>query len=160
MLKCVVLSVEKISLVTGGCARSVVASSVSVVVVRAITRIRVVEESWWWDHSDCLFELLGFSYLLYVAVHIGGLRLNNTIPLIHIVLSQHHVISWGTLWDSPSFLEILCYRGDACISRSWRSYFTGTDGQGVDLCKSKSEAGDREDLDETSTRPRIRRNGE
>ena len=45
ILKCVVLSVEKISLVTGGCARSVVASSVSVVVVRAITRIRVVEES-------------------------------------------------------------------------------------------------------------------
>lgn len=45
ILKCVVLSVEKISLVTGGCARSAVASSVSAVVVRAITRIRVVKRS-------------------------------------------------------------------------------------------------------------------
>ena len=45
ILKCVVLSVEKTSLVTGGCARSAVASSVSAVVVRATIPIRVVERS-------------------------------------------------------------------------------------------------------------------
>lgn len=33
------------------------------------------------------------SALLGVTVHFGGFRLNNTIPLTHIVLSQNHAIS-------------------------------------------------------------------
>ena len=61
ILKCIVLGVEKTSLVTGGCARSAVASSVSAVVVRVTIPIRVVKRSCWWDHSDCLFGLLCYQ---------------------------------------------------------------------------------------------------